>query len=248
MFSAYNQFKDMGLGWRKASKYNQIGFTDDGDGHCTQIDLIPDQPSQLTLNCNINDVGKTIRLSGEDNNDDTIYDESGDSGTGSEGITITMSSTQVVTSQLFTSLDRIIVPTNFLYPWTISGVINGVLTQLGRYEPGEQSPSYRRYKTGNISPASNQNTMNSTIVVYCKRRVIPLIYETDLVFPGAERALGLGLQALNYENIEGAPKKAEEYWALAIDNLNKKIKSARGRQNVTIPIRYGYDWGPTQVR
>lgn len=240
-FTQFNQYKDLGLGWRPASQYTQYGLTDDGDGHCTLLDLDYSSPSTLAIQItNAADAGKTIRFRGTDQDGNDIYDLSGGAGTGAQGLPVTTVFPSVSTTQIFSELTNIQVGISstqyFLYPWTLWATVGGVNTQIGYYEPGEQYPSYRRYKTGVITPSTDSDCAQNVIRAYCTRRIIPLIYETDLVFPDASRAIGLGLQALWQEKNVGDTNKSQDYWQAAIHSLNKKIESARGRVNLTMPF------------
>lgn len=255
MFSTFNQFKDLGLGWRSPKNYTLLGFTDMQDGWCTQLDIDPDTATTLqVVISNPVDAGKTIRLYGTDPvTGKPIYQTASGPFQGAEGFPITTSFPSATTSQQFTSIDRISADL-FIFPWTLwANLPNATgggttLTQIGYYEPGEQNPQYRRYKTGVVTPQANPRTNECSVLrVLCKRRIIPLIYETDLVFPGAPYALSLALQALRYEKVIGDVSKAVAYWNDGVDVLNKKIKSARGRQNLTVPFRLGYPSMPEQT-
>lgn len=227
VFTAYNEYKLMGLGFQQPNAYNKPGWTDMQDGWPTFNDISWSAPSTIQIQItNVADAGKNVWLDGLDQNGNRIFDQSGDSATGSQGITLVTAFPSVTTTQVFGELNAVSADV-MKYPWSIWQVVNGVPSLLSSYEPGETKPKYRRYKTGVIP-------VGTTIRVYARRRTINLVAETDPVLPGCYAAIEFGLQARNLEdgfNDDGALKK----WQMAETELDLQIKAARGRQTISFP-------------
>ena len=97
-----------------------------------------------------------------------------------------------------------------------------VETTLAVYEPGELSPSYRRYKMVGRDPKKPD-----AIRVICKRKFVPCVTETDIVIPPSIGALKHGLLALNYEN-NGDIERANASWQLGLQILQGALREERG--------------------
>lgn len=182
-----------------------------GDGFVTHVDITTAGTLRVAIT-DANDATKTIRLFGEDENGNTIYDSSG-----VEGITITTANPTADTTVQFSRVTGIQAPVMEGY-WTLSVVNGSTATTLSTYAPGERVPKYRRYRTGQLEEA---------VSVVVSLRFIPVVAETDWVFPGNLSALRCGLQALQFE-ASGEYDKADESFARAYNYLNQEARIERG--------------------
>lgn len=235
IFTQMNQFKYMGMGWRPANKYSSQGLTDLQDGWCTNVDIDPNAPAFVQIQTNPADAGKAIWMDGTDINGNRIF-SSGDQGftliAGSDGVAALTATTEFAMTSVIA-----INAAAMTYPWSIwqipSGPPTGVASLLSLYEPGEQIPKYRRYKTG---ITSNYNASGPVLVVYARIRPIPLFAEMDPVLPGCYSAIKFGLQALIQEDAMNRTS-ADKLWADGMVELNNQIKASRGRVELSFPFK-----------
>lgn len=234
VFTQMNQFKFMGMGWRPANKYSMPAWTDLQDGWCTNVDIDPNTPAYLQLQIsNSADAGKTVWIDGNDVNGNRIFDASGGPFTGTEGFTIAATFPAAATTSFQLTSVNAINAQAMLYPWSLWQVVPGSAPSLlSLYEPGEQIPKYRRYKTGIIGNYSG----GPVIVVYARIRPLPLFAETDPVLPGCYSAIKFGLQALIQEDAMNR-NSADKLWADGMVELNNQIKAARGRVELSFPMK-----------
>lgn len=169
------------------------------------------------------DSAKTVRIYGLNADGDTIFDAAGD-----EGVLVTLSSATVDTTETFSVITGI-KKEQTVARVTLSVVVAGTPTELSVYEPTETAPLYRRYKIG---------ITEDPIRCLCKRRNIPLVDETDWVYPGNLGALGLGLQAIRFE-IENDVERADMFWARCYGLLNDELRDNRGGQTINIKLMPG---------
>lgn len=102
---------------------------------------------------------------------------------------------------------------------------DGTETLIGRYEPGETIPNYRRYfvpqRTGD----------DGNVIALCKRKFVPVAVDNDQIIPGNLTALELAMMAVNYRrNAEMA--RARDYIAMAIDELNSSMEEFESVQSL----------------
>ncbi len=103
--------------------------------------------------------------------------------------------------------------------------------ELGVYEPGEEDPSYRRYKVGAIPS-------NCTITALCSRRHVDLVNEDDLVIPSNIGALKHGLIALRLED-QSDLDSSVAHFDQAYGLLNAELRRIRGKARVIPTFNYG---------
>lgn len=173
---------------------------------------------------NASDNTKTVRIYGKDANGDTVFDSSGD-----EGLTVTLGSATNDTTQVFSEITQV-VKQSTIGRVTIGVVVSGNHTALSVYDPTETVPLYRRYKIG---------VTDKAVRVLCKRRFVPLVDETDFVFPGNLLALRCGLIADKWNN-QNDSDRAMSFWAQAYRYLDNELKEARGG----IRLKANIDPGP----
>lgn len=182
---------------------------------CTQTEL-SESPKTLSLeSSSTEDSGEEVtaaRLFGIDSDGKRLFDSDG-----AEGLELALDgTTPVVTSVTIAKLDRIILPATkgFLTLKDSDGTV------LSIYEPGETSPSYRRFKAGVVQE-------NQTVEALCSRKFTPVVNDTDLVFPANIGAIKLGLLALRLEDTSDLQASALHF-AQAYALLNNELRKQRG--------------------
>lgn len=185
-------------------------------------------PIRLTIASAL-DAGETVRLYGVDANGDVIFDSDG-----VEGVEYTTIFPSVTTSESIL-LTNVVKPI-FNSTLTVSSVDGATVTALSTYEPTEINPLYRRYKVGTYDVRSDGEPVVRVLV---KRRFIPLINETDIVFPSSIRALRFAMNACKLE-AGGWDEVTDSkgYWDACFEELNKSLRQYRGavRTPANIPF------------
>lgn len=222
MFTQFYPFSVSGAGQRDDAddwKYFNSVMVDLGDGFVTQDDIVTPGPLRVAID-NATDAGKAIRLFGTDVNDRPIYDSMGRA-----GIEVLTVNPVVTTTQIFKTVTGIQAPA-MVRPWLLSVVNNSIVTQLGVYQPGETRPMYKRYGIG---------TRDDVIECLAARRYIPVVNESDWVFPGNISALRYALQMLAFE-AAGQQAEAQGAWQGALGFLNDEARYARGGAQPSVNI------------
>ena len=229
VFTPFYQFSESGPGMLPDADAWSGVLIDLGDGFVTQYDIATAGTLRLAVS-NSADAGKVIRLYGLDENGVEVY-----SPDGSLGLNVTLANPTVTTTQQFSLVNGVQAPANILAPWTLSVINSGTPTLLSTYYPGETTPRYRRYQTGQLEEA---------VKLICNRRYVPLRNETDWVIPGSISALRYGLKMLRYEGA-GQLVEASQAFDRALDFLNQEAKSARGGSRITLNLDPTLMWGRT---
>lgn len=202
-----------------------------GDGYATQSDIATAGTLRVIIG-GAGDAAKTIRLFGEDEDGNPIFDSSG-----IPGVALTTVNPAADTTVVFSRVTGIQAPTNMTLPWTLSVVNSGTPTQIGSYQPGESRPSYRRYQTG---------VTREPIQTLCQRRPIRVVNATDWVIPGNLSALRYGLQMMAFE-FAGQQEQAEASFQGAIRFLNNESRISRAGAtpplNMVTEFSYGVNVG-----
>lgn len=222
VYSGFHEYQELGLGWQDPSKaINASGLLDMGDGYPTQADIATPGTVKIVITSPA-DAGKTIRLFGLDGDDpaNTVYDASG-----AEGVTMVTANPSVSSSLVFSAITAIQAPM-MVAPWRLYVTNSGVDTQIGGYEPGETRPFYRRYKLGPTTAA---------IRVKCRRRFVPVVFDTDPVIPGHMGAIEFGFRA-RIKEIAYQDQDAASLWAKAQRELDKSVRAMRGSISITLPF------------
>jgi hypothetical protein len=226
IFGRHHEFTVGGPGPYPEGMLHRL-LADMGGGYCTALDL--PQPSRL----------KVLSTSVEDTApiDFSDVDQSGAIFSPDAREAVAPGSTSVRT---FNSVSFVVKPvtvgTVSLYavdPTTLAETLVAV------YEPGETTPSYRRYK---VTGAETSDSVR----VLCKRQFVPVAAANDEVFPGNIGALKHGLLALNYED-QGDVERARASWAMALELLQGALKQERGGE-VTVARRSGFGVGKIRMR
>lgn len=231
MFTQFYPFSISGAARREDlddTRYLDRVMHELGDGFVTQDDITDPSVVRVTIS-NVLDIGKTIRLFGLDIAGNPITDSQGH-----PGINIVTVNPSVTTSVVFSKVTGIQAPmmTN---PWELLAV-NPAPYIIGTYQPGETRPCYKRYHTG---------IKDHPIECLAARRFIPLVNETDWVYPGNISALRYGLQMLAFE-AAGQQEQAEAAYQGAMRFLNEEARYARGGSQPTINY-YSINAGGVQI-
>lgn len=235
VYGQMQEFMSSGPGFYDDTDINISNILDYGDV-CTQQVQTDGGLPRLTI-ANAADAGQTVRVYGY------YTDGSGEvfDSTGNAGIEATLANPTVTLSQdMFVTQ---IVKEVTLGNVTLSVVVSGTPTVLSVYEPTETNPIYRRYKVGTIDAREDDKP-----VLRCKvkRRYVPMVAETDLVWPDNIGALKFGLIAWSLEN-QGAYElqNAEVFWQKCYQVLNQGLKQNRGAIRPLLGFSYPQSAGST---
>lgn len=208
----------------QSSRYE---FIHDGLGEITSADSIggtlidlgfvgipaefPATASTIGVQCAAADYGKKVRILGYDASGNRILDS-----TGSPGEEVTLASGTVVTTNTFASIQGI---QKELTAGRVTVRHTTAAETLAVLEPWMLAPSFRGYRCVDLTV--------DAVLVYCKRRAVPVSYEEDYIFPGNINALRLGLHAYNFEEA-GQLSEADAFYLRAIEELNQEATRYRG--------------------
>lgn len=218
VFDQFHEYQQLGIGWQDVDRMGCFGLLDTG--------MVPSQ-KEITGTATLrvkpsvaNDAGKTIRFYGKDQNGFPVFTPA----SGVDGIPLITAVPSSDTTQQFTVLTGV-QASGMVGRWTLWQVVNGQETQIGSYEPGEDVPSYRRYKIG-------LRTDETVVRCFCRRQWVPVVAETDFVFPGCMAAIKMGLKALQLEdaNKYGSDRdpNADDQWQRAYSELDNELAVIRG--------------------
>ncbi len=211
-----------GIGRQDPNNMTLDGLRDLGSHFCTWFDVRDsagvEQSGTLRVKLeSATDAAKTIRFNGTFIDTDG-YEKQVLDAAGNIGLNLTTVSPSADTTQFFKRVEGIQAPATMVGRWSLWKVISGVETLLGIYEPGETRPRYVRYET---------RVTDQPICVFCYRKYVPLVAETDWVFPSNMNATEYGFQALGYRD-RGDFKTEEETWQQA----KKVLKEQYARLSV----------------
>jgi hypothetical protein len=232
VFTQFHKYIENGPGEIDETKAWPGILIDLGDGFVTQTDISSGDEGQLRIYSSANDNGVAVRLYGIDENDALIFDDEGN-----EGEEVILSSPSVLTTKTYKSV------TGFTKPPTTAKVRINVVPatsgnspyQIAEYLPSETRPCYKRYQTGVIT--------DKTVRMLCRRRFVPMIADTDWVYPGNLSALRAGVASWLFEN-NSDMDSADRSFARALAFLNDEAKTFRGGGRPTINIE-AFDAGRT---
>lgn len=227
VFGRYHEFSVSGPRYFENLEWRLNCLIDQGE-YPTQVAQTEALPIRLTIS-DASDVGQVVRLYGVDADGNVIFDD-----TGAEGIDYTLENPSVTTSESF-------ILTNVVKPVTegavsVSSVDGSTITLLSSYEPTETNPLYRRYKVGTHEARDDGSPVIRTL---CKRRFIPLVNETDPVFPSNLRALRFAMNACKLES-DGAYEvgMSAPFWMECYRELNNSLRQQRGNIRTPAPFLY----------
>jgi hypothetical protein len=232
IFTQFHKYIENGPGELDETKKWPGTLIDAGDGFVLQTDIANGDYGQLRIYSSTNDDGVKVRLYGLDENNAIIFDDEGN-----EGEEVELNAPSVLTTKTYSSV------TGFTKPPTKATVrVNVVPTasgnaayQIAEYQPNETRPCYKRYQTGTIT--------DKTVRILCRRRFIPMIADTDWVYPGNLSALRAGVSSWLYEN-NSDMDSSDRSFARAIAFLNDEAKTFRGGGRTTINIE-AFNWSST---
>lgn len=224
VFGQFHEYQEQGIGFIDPDTTYLDQAIDDGRT-CTQKQISGTCILRVKLT-NINDGGKVVRFYGKDQDGFRITTN------GEDGIPFTMGYTSADTSQQFSELGAISMQTSTVGRWTLWQVIDGVETQIGAYEPGEDVPNYRAYKVGIRDSTDNDF---DTIRFYCRRGYVEPRVLTDLVYPGNLNAIRYGLRAVQFED-SSKDDLADRQWARGEKELSDEIAAMRGSEITTLRL------------
>ena len=176
------------------------------------------------------DIGVGVQIFGTDNNNQRLQTKNAD-GTWSDGITITAAIPYGSSSTFVSRIDRVVKPITQgnvrLYAY--DSVAN-VLFDLAVYEPSEVNPSYLRYQVEagkNWGTYGCQTGCQKTIIALVKLQFIPVVAPSDgiIFLEGSLGAIRLAVKARKEEDA-GNPSTARQYWASAIEELNRCLEDS----------------------
>lgn len=209
--SEYSQWHEYGWGYQDPTKMSLRGIVDLG----FKFPLACPMPSAGVMRVKITsaeDVGKTVYFTGPDEQGQQVFTN------GAIGFPLVTASPSVTGDVLLSDVEGLFVPGDqFVARWTLWVVTDGVETQIGSYEPGESHPRYHRYKLAQTT---------SELLAFCKRIHVPLVADTDWVFPDNITTIEFGFQALDYER-NGNYSAAGEAWQQAYSALAQQYAGAR---------------------
>lgn len=171
----------------------------------------PATASTLGVQCAAADYGKVIRILGYDATGNRILDA-----TGEPGEEVTLASGTVLTTNTFSAIQGIQKDVT-AGRVTVRHIV--AAETLAVLEPWMEAPSFRGYRCVDLTV--------DAVLVYCKRRPVPVRYEADYIFPGNINALRMGLHAHNFEEA-GQLKEADGFYVRAINELNMEATRYRG--------------------
>jgi hypothetical protein len=173
----------------------------------------PTEPVRLQIS---GDATGAVRIQGEDENGNTIFDN-----TGGLGFDINFEDTSPST-QYVSRITAVEMPVTDA-PKVLSAVYDDTTVQvIGLYEPGETVPDYTRYYFGRALLTEG----GSSITALCQRQFVRCVADTDLVYPSHFGALKHGLFAVNYLN-QGEEERYTYNFNEAIRLLNSELGQSR---------------------
>jgi hypothetical protein len=185
----------------RAGQWDFRGLSDLSDGWCGISDL-PTNGAQMKITSTGTEAGGlTVFFTGTDINGYSI----------TETVSIPTSAGSASTLATFYSITSVVksVTANALFCYQTTAAVD---TLFARYEPGEQFPSYRRYRYA-------FKTNRSTITVKAKRQYYPLASDNDPVEFGSVLAFEHALRAYQW-GLNGDTNNARQGMVDAIQYLN----------------------------
>lgn len=158
---------------------------------------------------------------GKDADDDEYFDS----------VTLAITNGTTTTTRVWNTLPRMAKPeTNMACEvWSVDNT-TGDETLIAIHAPGEKNPAYQRYSV----PTNEEDWAARVLTQLCYVRIVA---DSDIVIPSNYGALGMGLQALRYEDVNDWERAAAS-WAEALRLLDsdKQMLEATEAQ---IPIMRG---------
>lgn len=115
-------------------------------------------------------------------------------------------------------------------------VIAGTETLIAVYAPGETVPAYTRYTV------TTEDSDAPACIAQCKLAFVPVVEDSDIIYPGVIHALKAGLKAVQREDKE-EPEQAAKWWAQAQDALDNDRQQLDGDTFTEFHVRRGVNFG-----
>lgn len=229
-FTQWHQYVECGPGKLDPQKFWQGTLIDVGDGYPCQKEM----PGVGTLVIGLSllaDAGTVFRIYAFDQNGERIYDNTG------EGFNITAAFPTAGSNQLVSAVYGIEKPTLQGFS-TLTGVVNGVSTQVALWEPNDTRPNFHKYLIQTV-PVQANGSAKHAISVLGQRRWINVSAATDWLAPDDLNAWGCALRAVKHRNANKFDYAAAE-WADCYNTLNDASKNERGGAQ---PDATQFGWG-----
>lgn len=179
------------------------------------------------------DNNKTIRIFGVDNNGQQLMTQG--VGGWSDGITLTLKTPYVESTQLVRRIDRVLKdPTQGpvrLYAYNQS---SAVLEELATYAAGETAPSYLKQQLH--LPCCGDCSTTHTVIALVKLQYVPVVTDDDPVLIDNEDALKFMFQAINAGNASDR-QTAIGFEQDAVRELNLQLGDVNFDEQ--IPVSFG---------
>lgn len=207
------------------------GLISQGDGFVTFRNL-PSAGTIKIYSSNIEETEGTINIRGYSSGE-KVFTNTGEAGTRIEGEDVeqpTSANTSVSTTTTFdagNSLYGIVKPMTNGEIRFFHVAADSTETLIGRYEPGEQIPNYRRYWV----PA--RWITDAQVVALCKRKHVNVAVDNDPIIPGNLNALEMALMAKNFQR-KSEMDRASQYIGMAIDELNSELEQFNAPQSNSV--------------
>lgn len=180
----------------------------------------------------LSDVGKTITYFGTDGNGQQVRSLRG--GIWQDGITLTLASPYVQSTDLVRHIDRIIkqVTNGPVHGYQVEPLTPNNLLELAHYEASETRPNYRTSKISGFRTCVDGSRRIDAIV---KLEFVAAVDDDDLVGIDNIDALGFAIQSIRDQD-SGDVGKAQANFALAIRELNMELRNKMPDGQIPISI------------
>jgi hypothetical protein len=140
------------------------------------------------------------------------------------GVSLLMTNTTQTTSRIWTSLPQIqkVATTHAVELYSVDSA--NAETLIAIYAPGETVPAYPRY----LIPASGCPGM---VQALCKLAFVPVVADTDIVYPSNRNALIEGMTAVD-RRAKGDYQLMDSLWQRALNILDNDRREFDGDGNV----------------
>lgn len=215
-----------GFGLTVNPPYDTATFNSLGDGFVFFREL----PSAGTLRVTTTtaETANSVNFRGYDSTGAKVFTGTGGARIEGENVTLPTSAGSVNTATIWGAGSTVYA----VNKPTTNGVLlvyhiassDATATLVGRYEPGEQVPNYRRYLVPQSCIEDGQ------VVAQCKVAHVPVRADNDEIIPGNLNALEMALMALNFRR-KAEIEKAAQYIGMAIDELNAELGDFNAEQS-----------------
>ena len=160
--------------------------------------------------------GQYELFGGKDANGDEYFDS----------VTLAITNGSTTTSRVYTTLPRMLKMETNVACEVYSVDNSNVATLIAVHAPAETSPAYQRYAV----PCNQEGWAARVLTRLC---YVKLRADTDIVIPSNYGALGLGLQALRYEDVND-DERAATHWDNALQLIDSDKQMLEGEAEVPV--------------